>query len=325
MLPLVLAFFLGTPPAPAVEPPRLSSQAFGRTVEIEVRDLSAEAARAAIQKAFAEIAEIERLTDATRPDGGLAVLNAASGKGPQPVDPRLMAVLARASDFCIWSEGTHGPLGRDLYALWGLRAPAAAEQPSAESIQQALQLASCGGLTLDAEKGTAALAPGTGLDLWGFAEGHAVDRAVEILKREGAGNGVVRLGSIERGFGPGPAGKGWPAALPGLAEAIYLLDRSLAVASQADHPRRSTEATAPAYLNQRTGSPPRGVLAAATVTDLAMDAQGLAAALLLTGPREGQLRLGSLRPRPSVLWFLGSGGEGPPLQAGYRWSDVSRK
>jgi FAD:protein FMN transferase len=329
MLPLILAFFLGTPPAPAAEPLRLSSKAFGRAVEIEVRDLSAEAARAAIQKAFAEIAEIERLTDATRPDGGLTALNAASGRGPQPVDPRLMTVLARAGDFCVWSEGTHGPLGRDLYALWGLRAPAA-EPPSAESIQQALSLAACGGLTLDAEKGTATLAPGAGLDLWGFAEGHAVDRAVEILKREGSGNGVVRLGVIVRGFGPGPDGQGWPAALPrlpGLAASageINLHDRSLAVASQADHPRQSTEATAPAYLNQRTGSPPSGVLAAATVTDLAMDAQGLAAALLLTGPREGQLRLGSLRPRPSVLWFLGSG-EGPPLQAGYRWSDVSWK
>src|SRR5262245_2947236 len=131
MFPLLLALFLAAPPAPA-EPPRLSSKAFGRTVEIAVRDLSANAARAAIQKAFAEIAEIERLTDATRPDGGLTVLNAAAGKGPQPVDPRLMTVLARAGDFCIWSEGAHGPLGRDLYALWGLRAPAAG-QPSAES------------------------------------------------------------------------------------------------------------------------------------------------------------------------------------------------
>jgi thiamine biosynthesis lipoprotein len=328
MLPLLLALLLA-PPATAGEPLRLSASAFGKPVEIEIRDLAREAARAAIQKAFAEIAEIERLTDAERPDGRLAVLNAAAGKGPQPVDARLLTVLARASDFCSWSEGAHGPLGRNLYALWGLRAPAA-ERPDAERVEEAADLAACGGLTLDPQNGTATLAPGTGLDLWGFAEGHAVDRAVEILRKEGAGNGFVRLGSIQRGFGPGPSGRGWPVdlpRLPGLEEPagqIFLVDRSLAVASQADHPRRSTETMTPAYVNQRTGRPVQGTLAAAAVTDLGVDAEGLAAALLIAGPREGQLRLGSLRPRPSVLWFLGSG-EGPPLQVGYRWSEVSWK
>lgn len=327
MLPLLFALLLAAPTPPGA-PLRLTSTAFGKPVEIEVRGLAREAAQAAIRKAFAEIAEIERLTDANRPDGGLAVLNAAAGKGPQPVDPRLLTALARAGDFCVWSEGAHGPLGRDLYALWGLRTPAAGP-PDAERLEQASGLAACGGLTLDPQNGTAALAPGAGLDLWGFAEGHAVDRAVEILRREGAGNGVLRLGAIQRGFGPGPAGKGWPVMLPrlpGLEESagqIYLRDRSLAVASQADHPRQSAETTAPAYVNQRTGRPAQGVLAAATVTDLALDAEGLAAALLITGPREGQLRVGSLRPRPSVLWFLGTGA-GPPLQVGYRWSEVSR-
>jgi hypothetical protein len=75
------------------------------------------------------------------------------------------------------------------------------------------------------------------------------------------------------------------------------------------------------YLNQRTGLPAPGVIGVAAVTDLAVDAQALAIAMILTGPREGQLRLGSLRPSPSVLWFLGSG-SGAPLQADHHWGDV---
>jgi thiamine biosynthesis lipoprotein ApbE len=295
-------------------PLRLASQAFGMPVEIEVRDLPKETARGIIHKALAEVAEIERLTD-----GGLAMLNAAAGQGPRPVEPRLLSVLVRARDFCFWSEGAHGPLGRDLYALWGSRAPAQ-ESPSAERAAQAASLTACRRLTLDPQRGTAALAAGSGLDLWGFADGQAVDRAVEVLRQGGAANGLVRIGSIQRGFGPGPGGKGWLAALPpvpgleGPAGEIYLRDRSLAVAVPSDR----------SYLNQRTGQPAQGVLVAAAVTLLSIDAQGLAAALLITGPREGQLRLGSLRPRPSVLWFLGSG-TGPPLQVDYRWSDVGRK
>ena len=317
MLPLLLALLLGAPlgapPSPAA-PLRLTSEAFGKPVEIEVRDLPRETSREIIQKALTEIAEIERLTGAA--GSGIAALNAAAGKGPQPVDPRLLAALTRALDFCVWSEGAHGPLGRDLYTLW--TEPADSEPPSPEQVEKAVGLAACDRLTLDPQKGTAALAAGSGLDFRGFAEGHAVDRAVEILKKEGAANAFVRIGAVQRAVGSGPGGRGWPAELfraPGQEEPpdrIYLRDRSLAIASQALH------------VNQRTGRPAQSVLATATVTDLAVDAQGLASALFITGPREGQLRLGSLRPRPSVRWFLGNG-EGTPLLVDYRWSEVARR
>lgn len=329
LLLLLFAWLAGAPSslAEAVGPLHLSAHAFGQPVDVEVRGLPAEAARGIIDKALAEISEIERLTDADRPGGGLAALNAAAGAGPQPVDPRLLAALARAGDFCLWSERTHGALGRDLHRLWGLRTPVP-ESPSRERIEQAASRTECGRLTVDAEKNTALLAQESSLDLWGFAEGHAVDRAVEILRQGQAGNGFVRIGSVWRGFGPGPGGKGWPVALPrvsgleGSAGLVHLRDASLAVAPSGDSPRHGS-ATA-AYINQRTGQPARGVLLTAAVSELAIDAQGLAVTLLIAGPREGQLRLGSLRPRPSVLWLLGSG-TGMPLQVGYRWSEINRK
>ncbi|HEX3555199.1 MAG TPA: FAD:protein FMN transferase [Thermoanaerobaculia bacterium] len=328
MLPWLLGLFfglLGAAPSPVASPLRLADTAFGRPAEIEVRDLPPEAARAAIRRAFTAIAETERLADATRPEGGLAALNAAAGKGPQKTDPRLLEMLGRAADFCLWSEGAHGPLARDLYALWGLRS-AVAEPPSPGPVEKAAGLTTCTRLTLDPQKGTAELAAGSGLDLWGFAEGLAVDRAVEILRQSGAANGLVRIGAVQRGFGAGPRNKGWPVELPqlpGLAEpagSLYLRDHALAVASPADHPLGG----AASYVNQRTGRPPEGVLAAIAVTEQAADAQGLATTLFILGPREGQVRLGSLRPRPSVLWFLGSGA-GAPLQVDYRWSEVSRR
>ena len=338
MVLCLLAFLLAAPvsadAAPAAEPPPLRQvdKAFGRPAEIEVRGLPAEAAREAMSRAFAQITETERLTDGARPDGALALLNAAAGKGPQTVDPHLLAMLGRASDFCSWSEGASGPLGRDLYALWGLRS-AVADPPTPEQVGKAAALTTCSRLTLSPEKGMAELAAGSGLDLWGFAEGLAVDGAVEALRQGGVANGFVRVGSVQRGFGDGPGGKGWPVALPqlpGLAEPadhLFLRDRALAVASAADHPLAA--ATPPAgaaapYLSQRTGRPPEGVLAAAVMTESAADAQGLATSLFILGPREGQVRMGTLSPRPSVLWFLGSGA-GEPVQVGYRWSEVGRR
>jgi thiamine biosynthesis lipoprotein len=321
MLPLLLALSLGAPPPLPTGPVRQTSQAFGQPVEVEVRGLSLEAAREAIGQAVSEVAAFQRLEESA-----IAALNAAAGKGPQTVDPRILAVLARAWSFCDWSDGAHGPLGRDLYALWGLRAPVA-EAPDSDQIQQVAATATCGRLSLDSGKGTATLAAGSGLDLLGFVEGAAVDHAVEILRQRKAADGFVRIGAVQRGFGPGPNGKGWPVALPqfpgqeGPADQIYLRDRAIATASQSDHPLGGG---ALSYLNQRTGLPATGTLATVAVSELALDAQGLATSMLILGPRAGQLRIGTLRPRPSLLWYLGSG-EGTPLVVDYRWSDVIRR
>jgi hypothetical protein len=59
-----------------------------------------------------------------------------------------------------------------------------------------------------------------------------------------------------------------------------------------------------------------------TVTELAVDAEALAAALMILGNREGLLRAGVLRPSPAVLWLLG-GGEGVPVQAQHDWSRIA--
>ncbi|MFL6192998.1 MAG: FAD:protein FMN transferase [Thermoanaerobaculia bacterium] len=319
MLSLLFSLLLGAPPG-AGTPVRLAHDAFGRSIEIEVRGASGDAARAAIQKAFLEVAEMERLTDPARPDGGLTVLNAAAGKGPQPADPRLVAALARARSFCYWSEFLYGPLGRDLNALYSVRSPAAdSEPPSPERLAQVVPLATCNRMLVDTVKNTVDLAAGSAFDLWGFAEGAAVDRAVDVLRQQGMTNGFVRIGPVQRGFGPGAGGKGWILDLPlvpGQEESagrVVLLDRSLAVVLQADR----------SYVNHRTGQPGKGALATAVVTELAMDAQGLATTMMVAGPREGQLRLGSLQPRPSVLWFMGSG-TGVPLQVDYHWGRAGR-
>jgi thiamine biosynthesis lipoprotein len=318
MLPFLLALLVGAAPALAAPAP---TQAFGQPVEIQIRGLSEEASREAVQKALAGVAEMERLTtDAT------AALSAAAGKGPQPVDPRLLDTLTRAWSFCQWSESAHGPLGKDLYALWGLRSKIE-DPPGSDAVLQAVKTAECDRLALDPQKKTATLAAGSGLDLVGFAEGAAVDRAVEILRERKVANAFVRVGPVQRGLGPGPAGRGWPVLLPqvpGLeehADQVYLRDQSLAVAASSDHPLQGGTSS---YLNQRTGSPAQGVLTAVAVTELAVDAQGLATTMLILGPREGELRMGTLRPRPSLLWFLGTG-EGAPLLVNYRWTDFTRR
>jgi FAD:protein FMN transferase len=311
------------PSSQEIRPVRVAATAFGGPAEIEVRDLPRETARTAIQSALDEIAEIERLT---RPEA----LNAGAGQGPRTLDPRLMPLLVRAQEFCFWSEGAHGPQGRELYEAWGLRggqAGAPPQSPDTERLEHATVAARCDTLRLNPSKGTTELATGARLDLGGFVEGHAVDRAVEVLREKGVSNAFVQVGAVQRAIGGGADGRGWKVLLPhypGMdrAASLFLLrDRAAAVLSIEDNPMKISEQVFLPYLNQRTGFPAQGVAGVAAVTDLAVDAQALAIAMALTGPREGQLRLGSLRPNPSVLWFLGNG-SGAPLQVDYRWGEI---
>ena len=76
-----------------------------------------------------------------------------------------------------------------------------------------------------------------------------------------------------------------------------------------------------AHLDLRSGRPVQGVAATIAISELAIDAQALSITMFVLGQREGMLRLGALRPEPSVAWLLGSG-EGPPLITTHRWAVV---
>ena len=294
---------------------RASGQAFGEEARIEVRGLEAAAAEAVLRSAMAELAATEADSVAIS-----VRLNGAAGGEPVSLDGAALAMLRRALDFCSWSEGAHGPLGGVLYELW--RGPL----PSPAALAAARPTAGCDRLQIDEDRGTARLAAGSRIDLRGFAIGWAVDRAADLLRDAGVANARVRLGRVERGLGPGPTGAGWaprldlPAAwLEPLAQA-RLSDRALAIAGH-EPPLVIAGDRYPPHLDLRDGRPARGVAATIAVSELAIDAQALAVSMFVLGQREGMMRLGALRPEPSVAWLLGSG-ESLPLLTTHRWAEV---
>ena len=304
-------------PGAVAEPVRLSARLLGEPVALEVRDLPPEDGDDAVRAAFARTAELADLLAAA-----VGRLNAgAQEERSVAVEPVVAELLARALEFCAWSQASHGPLGGRLADYWEENGPALAGNPSPPPPPPALaESAACDRLRLDRETGSARIAAGSRVDLSGFAVGAAVDRAVESLLAAGAADGRVRIGRVERAFGPGPEGRGWPVTLPVFEgydrplDELHLRDRSLALVWRADW-----APGAPRHVDQRTGLPPDGVWATVAVTERAADAQALAVAALVLGTREGRFRSATLDPEPSILWLLGRG-TGRPLLMELNWS-----
>jgi len=350
LLALVLTWPLGggasaSPAQPSADtgaerdavPVRLATDAFGDEARVEVRDLPEGEAEAAARAALEEVLRLERLLDPYAPEpepGSVASLNLRSGLAPQPVSQPLLRLLARTRQFCAWSDGANGPLGGRLFELWGLRGEVES-RPTPRQLLDATRTSGCERLEIEAgedqdDGGAVRLETGSQLDLWPFATGWAVDRAVEILEHHGAGNGLVQVGSVRRGLGPGPGGRGWKVTLPILPGhttplgTVWLNDEALAIAHYED--RRIEIAGDPVipYIDQRTGRPAEGVVAVIALTELAVDARGLATTMFVTGHLKGQFLLGQIEPEPAVRWLLGTG-EGRPLITDFNWTETRRR
>ncbi len=312
----------------------LDGRAFGEKVVIEIEDFGSTVEhRDALTSTLALIQELAHLTDPEGSmKGGLGQLNRAAGKALVEIDPRLADLVGRALNFCQWSGRAHGPLGGNLYGLWGLHQPVYS-RPERERLRNEAEKADCLRLHLESRPSPespprAALASGSRVDLWGFAQGFAVDRAIENLRQHRVASGWVEIGYVVRAFGDGPNGRGWPASanpteFSDLEERVLLRDSALAMASHNHRPLDIAGDRFAPWIDQRHGNPVSGVVATLAVTELAIDAQGLASSLFILGTREGEYRLGQLQPVPAVQWMLGTG-TGRPLVTGRGWAALPK-
>ena len=313
-----------TPPLPGVPgderpaPLRIAGSALGAQLEIEVRDLPRQAGEKALNAAWDAVGRAEH---------ELSVLAVPDAGGKAALSDDLLDLMRRATSFCTWSDGASGPAGGAVYRLWTKSARIGA-LPTPDQLEEAAATAKCDRVTLSTETRTIAISPGSELDLRGFVRGWAVDIAVRTLADLGATNVRVALGSVTRGMGAGPGGRGWPVPLPTLSASgnpeslVFLLDEALAVADpSADAMQVGSERILPAF-DLRSGKPATGISSVVTVTPLAADAEPLAMAMSVLGANGGQMRLGSLRPKPSVLWLLGTGETA--VVASSNWSAVYR-
>ncbi len=264
----------------------------GTIVSVTVLTPDAEVGRAAIDAAFDEIARIEAATTRHSEDSEISRLNArVDGFAGVRVSREVAEVVARSLAVARTSSGAFDITVAPLVDLWTLN-DEEFTVPEESAISAVLPSVDWSAVQVDTAMRTMTALPGTAIDLDGVAKGYAVDRAVAVLGGLGIETGVVDAGGDVGFVGLPPDADVWRVGIKhprqdGLLGVVNLSGGS--VATSGDYQRYALVDGVRYHhiLDPATGYPARGVMSVTVAAELAVEADALATAVFVLGPKEG--------------------------------------
>ncbi len=263
----------------------------GTTLEIAVHARSSGVAQAATGAAFAEVARLEALLSAFRPESDVRRLNAAAGGEPIEVAPETRACLEQALLFARSTGGAFGVTAAPAAALWRASAERGAE-PDEHAVASARAL--CAPEVLVLERDRVGLLAGAAVDLGAIGKGFALDRAADVLREHGVDSALLNFGGQLLALEPPPGEDAWtvelrdPRAPERIARTVALARASLATTADYERGLRIGGRAYSHVVDPRTARPCEGLLGVSVVARTACEADALSTALFVLGSEEGR-------------------------------------
>ena len=282
--------------SPSVQ--RSSRMLMGTRVDIVLDGGDPDAARAAMQAAFAEMARLERMMSRYHPASTVSALQRSAGQGAVDVAPEMMAVLKKAAQVSALSHGAFD-VTVGAYAGWEF-SPDRTHIPSDAQLRRERALIGHRDVALDEPQGQARLTrPGMRLDLGGIAKLAILDAGMQVLRAHNQQHAMINGGGDVL-VGGQLQGHDWrigvrdPRAPQRLIGTVSLSDG--VVASSGDYERCFVRDGKRYHqvLDPRTGYPSTGVRGAVMVSRGIDAVNGLGAALMVAGAPAGGRLLASL-------------------------------
>jgi thiamine biosynthesis lipoprotein len=278
----------------------------GTQVDLKVRAKSHEQGEHALEACFQEIRRIQDLMNAHAEDSGLSRLNVEANDDWAAPDPEIFSLIDRSLGISRNSQGAFDITVGPLLGVWR-EARQAGVPPSMEEIQAQLAHVGYANLRVNAENGKVRfLKKGMHLDLGGIAKGYALDQGKKILLEEGiqqallnAGGDVLALGM--KGKAPWSIGIRDPRDSEGIIATVKIADA--AVVTSGDYERFFLHNGNRYHhiLDPRTGSPTRGCRSVTVVAPWATEADAMATAAFVMGPRDGMALLEKTRDVDGII------------------------
>ncbi len=261
-------------------------------------------AMCAVQK---EAQRLEGLLSRYLPESDVGRINRSAGISSEKVGSETFAVLERAAELSMNSQGLFDVTVGPLADLWNYKH--ATEPPPDERIRRVLPLVHYQDLKLNAAEGTAGLKKrGQSADLGGIGKGYASDRFMEIFMEYGVTSAFSNIGGNVSTLGNKPDGLPWLVGIrhpraDGLLGAVSVSGK--AVVTSGDYERYFLDRHGRRFhhiLNPVTGYPAEsGLISVTVVADSAMAADALSTAVFVAGLERGVALLKSNSSTEAVL------------------------
>ena len=250
-----------------------SADAMGSTYSIALYGYDRVKMEAAADAAFDEVRRLDDLLSNYLPGSEWSEVNRNAAAKPVKVSPELFALLSACVEYSRESEGAFDITVGPLMKVWGFY-KGSGHLPHKPEIVAALAKVGYRHILLDPAAGTVRFdRPGVELDPGGIGKGYAVDRMVEVLKRNDVRIALVAgSGSSIYGMGAPPdEPKGWPVKIKDpwdnrktLAE-VWLKDSSMSTSGSYEKFFRAEGKTYAHIMDPRTGYPAQGSVSVSVI------------------------------------------------------------
>lgn len=274
------------------------------TVVCDSRDLGEEA----VGRAFEEMARLIRIFDRHQGDTAVSVLNRDGRLADAPAE--LSAVVKRSVSLNVLSDGAFDPTVAPVVDAFRNRA-ASRIGLDFSPVEMAELLVLVNARQVHCQNGRIVFGrQGMALTLDGIAKGYIADRASSVLSALGASNHLVNAGGDIRASKSKSHGQPWMVAIEDPAKRGHYPDivslRNGAVATSGsyeayfDHKRLHHHIVIPG-----TGVSPQNAVSTSVIAPTAMEADALATALMVMGPKQGLAFIDSLPGRECLIVAAG--------------------
>ena len=243
--------------------------------------------------------EIKRISDKYSVEEENSYVNQLCRKafnGGTKVDEETAFLIRKSIEISRLIEGAFDITVAVLKKLWGFNL--SPHLPEKDEIQKALKKVGWKKIRLSGK--FLELPNGTFLDLSGIAKGYAIDRAVEILKKEGIKSALIDAGGDIYALGQKPDGKMWKIGIKhprqkGLLKIVELKNAAIATSGDYENFFISQGKRYHHIFNPATGYPAPFCQSVSVITASALEADALATGLFVAGPERAKILSRNLR------------------------------
>ena len=268
-----------------------SADAMGSTYSIALYGSDRVTMEAAADAAFDEVRLLDDLLSNYKPASEWSEVNRYAAERPVKVSPELFRLLSACLEYSRESEGAFDISVGPLMKVWGFY-KGSGHLPHKPEIAAALAKTGYRHVHLDEAAQTVRFdRPGVELDPGGIGKGYAVDRMVDVLRRNGVATALVAgSGSSIYGMGAPPEEpQGWPVKIKDpwdnrktLAE-VFLKDSSMSTSGSYEKFFRAEGRIYAHIMDPRTGYPAQGSVSVSVIAPRTVDSEAWAKPYFVNG------------------------------------------